>query len=814
MATREILEPQQIILSRAGPAIFVFSTRETLELKRGVEDWVAVKADLTNAHNQFFRAETIQCIENEPRLRHMASYAGVILSPESGLEAGGKLWGRAREAGTQGDPSTGDLFAITLQPSLVRLDRACRAGGGLAMAGADDIVAQGPREVVMRALKDFETELKQRCGLELNWGKTTLFSWGGELPEDAPSDLKLAGKVVDGVFRRGFECWGVPVGESEFVASFLDEKITEIAEESAQALDLLSANKQASWAVLKWSVWARFDFWAQLCYPSDTMPAAKRLDDILWQRLEAVCGLSLPRQSTRETSSWDCPLDVPVQGRSDWTYCAWLARQPVKRGGMGLRSYVELCRPAFIGALEQSLPRLWEGFCPLLEAVVGGAECFGEEVAWEGRWRVLLQSGHRVGQEFLEAWSTLKVEAEQAAAWLGREVEGPLAEEVSNAGSGSTSGSTRNLIQEQREELMGKLLSKALDQNTDQSARPVWAFPQRDKHSSQFLLVLPGHDLTLTSSEFTECVAAMLCVPSPGCASKIGERFCGRTSVDKFGDKIMAAKMAGDGFRKRHDAIKGRITRLHKWAGVKVECEVFGLFAGHIPQAGLSRLEKGRKRQGMVPDFRVDTSLPGAGGDTRDTVEVLAELKCISSCPTRYLRDPREPERAVNSRACKLPGEYLSHARTLDQKFGDVAAGVQGPVEAKLLSFPPVRGWVFGAFGEASDDVHEMAHFLATSRLKHQQTLEGKGRSWRSDAGELAILTGQVRRALGLEAVRAQARCLISRLDLIGAGAAAASKRRQWAAREEWRMARERTANFLSLTQGHPLIRRGQFLEA
>ena len=84
--------------------------------------------------------------------------------------------------------------------------------------------------------------------------------------------------------------------------------------------------------------------------------------------------------------------------------------------------------------------------------------------------------------------------------------------------------------------------------------------------------------------------------------------------MDKFGDKILAAKMAGDGSRKTHNVIKGWIMRLHKWAGVRVECKVFGLFAEHIPQAGLIRLEKGRKRQGMVPDFRVDTSLPGTGG--------------------------------------------------------------------------------------------------------------------------------------------------------------------------------------------------------
>ena len=81
-----------------------------------------------------------------------------------------------------------------------------------------------------------------------------------------------------------------------------------------------------------------------------------------------------------------------------------------------------------------------------------------------------------------------------------------------------------------------------------------------------------------------------------------------------------------------------------------------------------------------------------------------------------------------------------------------------------------------------------------------------------SDAGELAILTGQIRRSLSLEGVRSQARCLLSRLDGIGAGARAAAKRRGWAALEEKRMENERRAHLLSLGQGRLPLRRGEFL--
>ena len=105
--------------------------------------------------------------------------------------------------------------------------------------------------------------------------------------------------------------------------------------------------KKAAWAALKWSVWARFDYWASLCYPSDSIPAAKELDRQLWRLLEGVCGTKIPQTSSLETSSWDCVLPVDLPGRESLTFPAWVVRQPVKRGGMGGRSHAETCRVAF-----------------------------------------------------------------------------------------------------------------------------------------------------------------------------------------------------------------------------------------------------------------------------------------------------------------------------------------------------------------------------------------------------------------------------------------------------------------------------------
>ena len=42
------------------------------------------------------------------------------------------------------------------------------------------------------------------------------------------------------------------------------------------------------------------------------------------------------------------------------------------------------------------------------------------------------------------------------------------------------------------------------------------------------------------------------------------------------------------------------------WAGVRCEMEVFNLFSGVVRQEGLSRMEKAKQRQSLVPDLRID----------------------------------------------------------------------------------------------------------------------------------------------------------------------------------------------------------------
>jgi len=298
----------------------------------------------------------------------------------------------------------------------------------------------------------------------------------------------------------------------------------------------------------------------------------------------------------------------------------------------------------------------------------------------------------------------------------------------------------------------------------------------------------------MESELFVEAVAVQLCLPSVVCKGRVGEVVREKggvvSRVDPFGDVVQAAQLPGDGFRRRHDRLKMLITRLCEWAGVGVECEVFGLFAHLIPQAELQRgLPRGRKRQGLVPDFRLKfqrgrESGAGAGASSRGSESVLAELKVLSCCKTRYPQG--NLAKAVDRRAEQLPGEYLKKAKDVGQRFCGAAVGQQGPVEEKLVGMGNLRGLVFGAFGEASKDVHDLVQRLADSRVARK----GLSRGRVCAKGEKSVVVGQLRRALSVATVKAQAESLVGKLEWVGEGAAAAAERRkrQW---ERSRLERE-----------------------
>ena len=426
----------------------------------------------------------------------------------------------------------------------------------------------------------------------------------------------------------------------------------------------------------------------------------------------------------------------------------------MKLGGLGLRCQADLSPAAFVGALEQTLPSFTgeRGICPQLSYLVGDMENANQ------RWGPLLQSGCRTGVELARAWELIQVEARGLVNFLEEELEGTLGVEVTGVGEGSVTGSTRKKVVEQREKLRGAVLSKALENHPDRQARPVMVWPQMDKLSSAWLLSYPGPHTGLSSLIFSEAVCSHLCLPSPACEDWIGDKV-GKTVMDMFGDKVMATPLHGDTWRIKHDTVKSELNRLCVWSSLPATCEVFVLFSHLIPQEGLSRIERGRKRQAMVPDFQLE--VPCATGGK---VSKLAELKVLNCCPTRYSTGDRD--KAVDKRAKMLQAEYRKKAKDTDRKYGGTEEGIIGPVENKLRQYGDIQGLVVGAFGEGSEDLHSLVQTIAESKV----TTMGLSRGREGTEAELGIVVGQVRRMLSTASVRAQAQCLLTRMSSVGEG--------------------------------------------
>ena len=203
--------------------------------------------------------------------------------------------------------------------------------------------------------------------------------------------------------------------------------------------------------------------------------------------------------------------------------------------------------------------------------------------------------------------------------------------------------------------------------------------------------------------------------------------------------------------------------------GVPSTCEVFGLFARILSQRTRVDVAQAplRKRQGLVPDFLV--TLPTG-------IDTLMELKVVGLGRTWYVRGDTARCRAVAHRAREIPAEYVQKTRRLDGRSMSDPHGSPGPVEQKLASYGRIHALAFGAFGEASQDVHSLVKDLACGRA---------ARDWprllcRDQDEAKALLARSLYRSLGLEAVRSQARLKLAGLSYVGTGVAAASCRRAY----------------------------------
>ncbi len=445
-----------------------------------------------------------------------------------------------------------------------------------------------------------------------------------------------------------------------------------------KVMHLLRQDNQAAWVLLSTAMAHQLDYNLTLQYPSDVLACATAVDARLWAALEQVAGQPRIPQG-EEGAGVECVLDlsaVPsLQGRS---FQRLLVSQPVKLGGLGLRSLAETSFPAFLGGLEQALPYMVAGelceepLVPGLRAAVGG-------MAGPERWAELLAAGSRTATEFREAWGALAGEARGIWDYLGEEPSGALAAPLAGVGGSAVDGSTRAKVVQQGEGLRHQLLARALAAHPDRDARPVTVYQNisDDKCAGSWLLAMPSRDTCLSSSVFREALSAHLCLPSPALRDGgwVGRPVGTKGAiVDQFGDAVLCCpEIPGDAWRHRHDTVKSAIYLEAVLAKVPADCEVYGLFGDLLPaalQEEGGELQWGRARQGKVPDFKFLLSSP------EGPVPRLAELKVISAGKTWFPRGVAG--KGTNHRAAVLTAEYEAKLRNYDARFHGSEPQVQG----------------------------------------------------------------------------------------------------------------------------------------
>ena len=117
-------------------------------------------------------------------------------------------------------------------------------------------------------LERFIQNIRETCLLELERSKTQVFTWESELPASTPAGYSRAGIMIDGQFKPGFMCYGIPVGSPEYVRHELSVKVQEVAREVENIVKVMGGEGQSIWTIARSSTAMKLDYHLSLCYPT------------------------------------------------------------------------------------------------------------------------------------------------------------------------------------------------------------------------------------------------------------------------------------------------------------------------------------------------------------------------------------------------------------------------------------------------------------------------------------------------------------------------------------------------------------------
>jgi hypothetical protein len=282
---------------------------------------------------------------------------------------------------------------------------------------------------------------------------------------------------------------------------------------------------------------------------------------------------------------------------------------------------------------------------------------------------------------------------------------------------------------------------------------------------------------------FCQSKGIYLGFPSPCLRGLVGAHIpCGQSAgagrvCDAYGHHLDCATLPGGTWEDQHDDVAETVMARVLGAGIPGRREPRDIFTAVLPVEALQQRD-GLSGSGIIPDgvFRgVDfASRPHAQRAPRPAgADVLVDFKMLHLGVARYTSVAAQTQRAaaVASRARAVHTDYQLMARQRDERHHHVgaravAAGhlAPGPVLALMQSYGTIRGLVFGAYAEASPDVHCLLEHTATHEARLRWEEMGARRYQEARARTLSSLYAD----WGMAAARAAARMRLQRVRFVG----------------------------------------------
>jgi hypothetical protein len=233
-----------------------------------------------------------------------------------------------------------------MQPWVREADGKLTAAGGCARVGMDDGYMVGPREVVFKVLAEFAEGIKQRTGCKRVPKKCKMYNLDPTTWHDCkhknliPEEPMLMEEGIyvneNGDMLRGVTVFDVPIGELEYVETVLKNKAREVAGVARKYIeDLEEDYPQEQWTVLQYSLQHKITYWLRTCATEETEAMAEIVDAAIMK----VCHATICNRFGANPLAKD------------------RLRLPARRKGGGVRSMVDLRRPAFLGAILNIQPK-------------------------------------------------------------------------------------------------------------------------------------------------------------------------------------------------------------------------------------------------------------------------------------------------------------------------------------------------------------------------------------------------------------------------------------------------------------------------